>query len=173
LHDVSLLHDLQFGIADYGKKAVGPIKCGSMREIAIFDIDGTLADISAREHHVRTHPKNWNAFFEGMADDKAAHSVVRLCNILYDAGVYIILCSGRNERHRNETIDWMKREGVKYHEIRLRADDDMRSDVKAKRDMLKGIDKSKVLFVVEDRSRVVEMWRSEGLTCLQCAPGDF
>jgi hypothetical protein len=144
-----------------------------MQEIAIFDIDGTLADISAREHHVRKRPKNWKAFFAGMADDKAAASIVRLCNILYDAGVYIILCSGRNEEHRQQTEAWMAREGVKYHEIRLRSDGDMRSDVMAKREMLKGIDRSKVLFVVEDRSRVCEMWREEGLTCLQCAKGDF
>jgi predicted secreted acid phosphatase len=144
-----------------------------MNEIVVFDIDGTLADISAREHHVRAFPKNWKAFFEGMAEDKAVASMVRLCNILYDEGVYIILCSGRNEAHRPETIDWMAREGVKYHELRLRADGDIRSDVKAKREMLNGIDLNKVLFVVEDRSRVVEMWRSEGLTCLQCAPGDF
>jgi hypothetical protein len=144
-----------------------------MTEIAIFDIDGTLADISAREHHVRKHPKNWKAFFAGMANDKAAASIVRLCNILYDAGVYIILCSGRNEEHRPQTMEWLEREGVKYHEIRLRADGDMRSDVVAKREMLKGIDISNVLFVVEDRARVCEMWRSEGLTCLQCAKGDF
>ena len=144
-----------------------------MQEIAIFDIDGTLADISAREHHVRKHPKNWKAFFAGMAEDKAAASIVRLCNILYDAGVYIILCSGRNEEHRPQTETWLEREGVKYHEIRLRADGDMRSDVVAKREMLRGIDKSKVLFVVEDRSRVCDMWRQEGLTCLQCAKGDF
>jgi hypothetical protein len=39
--------------------------------------------------------------------------------------------------------------------------------------MLAGIDKRKVLFVVEDRNRVVEMWREEGLVCLQCAPGEF
>ena len=143
------------------------------KEIVIFDIDGTLADISGREHHVRSHPKNWEAFFEGMAEDKAVISMVRLCSILYDSGGYIILCSGRNERHREETEKWMGREGVRYHELRLRADGDMRSDVKAKREMLHGIDKDKILFVVEDRSRVVEMWRSEGLTCLQCAHGDF
>lgn len=144
-----------------------------MDEIVIFDIDGTLADISGREHHVRRHPKNWKAFFEGMAEDKAVASMVRLCNILFEAGVYVILCSGRNEEHRPQTVEWLGRMGVKYHEIRLRADGDMRSDVKAKREMLRDIDKSKILFIVEDRSRVVEMWRSQGLTCLQCAPGDF
>lgn len=144
-----------------------------MDEIVIFDIDGTLADISGREHHVRRHPKNWKAFFEGMAEDKAVASMVRLCNILFEAGVYVILCSGRNEEHRPQTVEWLGLMGVKYHEIRLRADGDMRSDVKAKREMLRDIDKSKILFIVEDRSRVVEMWRSQGLTCLQCAPGDF
>jgi hypothetical protein len=144
-----------------------------VNEIVIFDIDGTLADISARQHHVRSHPKNWNAFFQGMSKDKPVTSLVRLANILYDAGAYIVLCSGRNERHRTETVRWMEQEGVRYHELRLRADDDMRSDVKAKREMLQGLDRSKILFVVEDRSRVVDMWRAEGLTCLQCAPGDF
>jgi hypothetical protein len=60
-----------------------------------------------------------------------------------------------------------------YHELLLRRDDDMRQDAAVKREILQQLDKSKILFVVEDRSRVVEMWRSEGLTCLQCAPGEF
>jgi len=55
----------------------------------------------------------------------------------------------------------------------LRKDKDRRSDTEVKRELLATLDKSKILFVVEDRSRVVEMWRSEGLVCLQCAPGEF
>lgn len=143
------------------------------QELVIFDIDGTLADISQRVHHIRRKPKNWNAFNEGMAKDKAVHSMVRLCNILYTAGLYIILCSGRNERNRPETVEWLKQQGVNYHELLLRKDEDFRSDAVVKREILSNLDKSKILFVVEDRSRVVEMWRSEGLTCLQCAPGEF
>ncbi len=142
-------------------------------EIVIFDIDGTLADVSERIHHVRKKPKNWPAFFQGMAQDKAIHSMVRLCTILYDSGTQIILCSGRSEEHRNETVKWLAEQGVRYHELILRPDKDRRSDTDVKREMLAGIDKSKILFVVEDRSRVVEMWRSEGLVCLQCAPGEF
>jgi len=30
-----------------------------------------------------------------------------------------------------------------------------------------------VLFVLDDRNRVVDFWRSIGLICLQVAPGDF
>ena len=142
-------------------------------ELVIFDIDGTLADISERVHHVRKKPKNWNAFNAGIAQDKAIHSMVRLCNILYTAGIHIVLCSGRNEKNRPETIEWLGRQGVNYHELLLRKDEDFRSDAVVKREILQGMDKSRILFVVEDRSRVVEMWRSEGLTCLQCAPGEF
>ena len=142
-------------------------------EIVVFDIDGTLADVSERLHHVRKQPKDWDAFFEGMAQDKAIRSMVRLCNILHAAGLTIILCTGRLERHRGETVAWLKQEGVRYHELLMRKDGDRRSDVVAKREMLAHVDKGRILFVVEDRSRVVEMWRSEGLVCLQCAPGEF
>jgi phosphoglycolate phosphatase-like HAD superfamily hydrolase len=142
-------------------------------EIVIFDIDGTLADVSERIHHVRKKPKNWNAFFQGMAQDKAIHSMVRLCNILHASGIQIILCSGRSEEHRQQTIEWLATQGVNYHDLLLRKDNDRRQDSVVKREMLANLDKTKILFVVEDRSRVVEMWRSEGLVCLQCAPGEF
>ena len=142
-------------------------------EIVIFDIDGTLADVSERLHHIKKKPKDWDAFFQGIPQDKAIQSMVRLCNILYQSGIKIILCSGRSDQYRAETIEWMAQQGVRYHELLLRPTHDRRSDVIVKREMLGGMDRSKILFVVEDRSGVVEMWRSEGLVCLQCAPGEF
>jgi phosphoglycolate phosphatase-like HAD superfamily hydrolase len=142
-------------------------------EVVVFDIDGTLADVSERVHHVRRKPKDWRAFFAGMAQDKAIRSMVRLCNLLHDAGVRIVLCSGRPERYRRQTVAWLEHEGVRYDELRLRHDGDRRSDTIAKRELLADLDPERVLFIVEDRSAVVEMWRERGFVCLQCAPGDF
>ena len=142
-------------------------------EIVIFDIDGTLADVSERLHHIKKKPKDWDAFFRGIPQDKAIRSMVKLCNILYASGIKILLCTGRREKDRAETVKWLEQHGVNYHELILRPDGDRRSDVIVKREMLADLDKSKILFVVEDRSGVVEMWRSEGLVCLQCAPGEF
>jgi hypothetical protein len=142
-------------------------------EIVIFDIDGTLADVSERLHHIKKKPRDWDAFFRGIPQDKAIRSMVRLCNILYASGIKILLCTGRREKDRAETVKWLAQQGVNYHELILRPDGDRRSDVIVKREMLAGLDRSKILFVVEDRSGVVEMWRSEGLVCLQCAPGEF
>ena len=142
-------------------------------EIVVFDIDGTLADVSERLHHIRAKPKNWNAFFAAMAQDKAIASMVRLCNLLHNAGVRVVLCSGRPDRYRSDTMTWLTREGVRYDELRLRRDGDRRSDTVAKREMLADLDRTQVLFIVEDRSSVVEMWRAQGFVCLQCAPGEF
>lgn len=142
-------------------------------EIVIFDIDGTLADVSERVHHLEKKPKDWDAFFQGIPQDKAIRSMVRLCNILHESGLKILLCPGRSEQYRPETVEWLAQQGVEYHELILRRDNDKRSDAVVKREMLAGLDRSKILFVVEDRRGVVEMWRSEGLVCLQCAPGEF
>ena len=30
-----------------------------------------------------------------------------------------------------------------------------------------------VLFAIDDRQQVVDLWRDEGLVCLQCAKGDY
>jgi hypothetical protein len=76
-------------------------------EIVIFDIEGTLADVSERIHYLKTKPKNWDAFFQGMAQDKVVQCMVRLCNILYASGIQILLCSGRNEQYGSETITWL------------------------------------------------------------------
>jgi phosphoglycolate phosphatase-like HAD superfamily hydrolase len=54
-------------------------------ELVIFDIDGTLADVSQRIRRLKKKPKNWEAFFRGMVQDKAIHSMVRLCNILLES----------------------------------------------------------------------------------------
>jgi hypothetical protein len=40
-------------------------------------------------------------------------------------------------------------------------------------EILKTVDKRNILFAVDDRQRVVDMWRSNGITCLQVAEGNF
>ena len=50
-------------------------------------------------------------------------------------------------------------------------------DSEIKQDMLNHIletvSKENILFAVDDRKRVVDMWRANGITCLQVAEGNF
>jgi hypothetical protein len=57
----------------------------------------------------------------------------------------------------------------------MRADDDDRDDVEVKVDMLEkaGLTPDKVLFIVEDRTKVVNKLRELGYVVLQCQGNDY
>ena len=57
----------------------------------------------------------------------------------------------------------------------LRPDNDFRADHIIKEEILNRLlAAGKIIeFVVDDRQQVVDMWRRNGITCLQCDIGDF
>lgn len=143
----------------------------------IFDIDGTLADITHRRHHVATKPKNWQAFAAGCADDKVNEPIAAIGR-LFLLGNRIICCSGRNEAQREVTETWLdKMWGLvgRHSALYMRADGDYRADDIVKEELLDRIiaDGYWPVLAFDDRDRVVAMWRRRGLVCCQVAEGDF
>lgn len=148
----------------------------------ICDLDGTLCDVSHRRHFVSNGNKNYDAFNSACVDDPCVEPIRQLLFIVdclnYHASlekIAIILCSGRGNEWRQETVEWLQYFNVPFTELYMRAEKDYRSDVIVKREMLNEIRNEgyEVLFTIDDRASVVQMWRDEGLTCLQAAPGDF
>ena len=144
-----------------------------MRTILV-DVDGTLADNTHREHHLNETPPNWGAFNSKMAHDTPLPNIVQLVQHLYESN-RIIICTGREECDRNTTEQWLHRHGVRHHRLMMRPLKDYRADAIIKSEMLDRllVEDHDIWFVLDDRNSVVEMWRARGLTCLQCAPGDF
>lgn len=79
------------------------------------------------------------------------------------------------EKSREQTQKWLIDRGIHWNALFMRKDGDMRNDAIIKKEIyeenIKG--RYEVLFVLDDRNRVVDFWRSIGLICLQVAPGDF
>lgn len=147
-------------------------------DCVIFDIDGTLAQFDADRlgHLVHGQTKHWEDFHAAMADAPVIEPVARLLAKLQAQGERIVLCSGRPEGWRHRTSAWLEAAGIDADAIYLRrADEDAASDPDVKRSALARIraDGYRPWLVVDDRSAVVAFWREAGLTCLQCAPGDF
>ena len=90
-------------------------------------------------------------------------------------GYKIYFVTGRGENYRKMTVDWLIQYNVFYDELHMRKNQDFREDSEVKEEIyINEIEKiAQVLFVVDDRKSVVERWRKLGLTCLQCAEGDF
>lgn len=148
-----------------------------MIRAAVFDLDGTLADLSHRVHFVDGSfggPPDWMKFFQGLSEDTPKPDIVMLLRELSEHSA-ILISSGRPEHCRAETEAWLKVHDISYAEMYLRADEDEGHDTDVKRVHLAQMraDGFAPWLVIDDRKSVVKMWREEGLTCLQCAPGDF
>lgn len=144
-----------------------------MTDAVIFDIDGTLSDPTHRLYHVKTKPYNWPAFFDAMGADGLHEPISDLLARLKPTAK-ILLTTGRPETHRAQTEEWLARHGIEFDGLYMRSAQDYRPDHVIKSQILDGIlaDGYEVLFVVDDRQSVVDMWRERGLTCLQCRKSD-
>lgn len=149
-----------------------------MTPTVVFDIDGTLADCDHRRHFVAQYPKDWDAFFAAMDQDPPKREIVWLAKVLIRTkAASIVFCTGRGEEYREQTEAWLKKwvTDDQPMDLRMRPAADNRPDDVIKQeilDRLRGEDRY-ILFTVDDRQRVVDMWRRNGITCLQCAPGDW
>ena len=151
-----------------------------MKNTIIFDLDGTLADVSVRKK-LATKPNgkmNWDIFFDpdNIKLDVPNDPVVKMAQLFAEDGFTIIIFSGRSDRTKHTTRSWLVRNRVPFHKLVLRPHKTMNfvPDEILKKDMLdKHVDIDNVFLVVDDRNKVVDMWRSLGLTVFQVAEGDF
>jgi len=139
----------------------------------IVDIDGTLANV---DHRVGLLP-DWDSFFAAQKDD----TVNEWCrNLLwrYHPDYTIFYITGRPEKYREVTKKWLMEKEcptLGAVDLYMRPDTKHDNDDEVKKKIYEDHIKNKydVEFVIDDRDKVVAMWRELGLVCLQCAEGNF
>ncbi len=134
----------------------------------ISDLDGTLALFG-----------NANPYDRDFLQDKVNKPIK---NILenYMGEDQLIFVSGRDSKYRDITIKWLEKSlnmitsQIESH-LFMRPEGDKRKDAIVKKELYDANIKGKynILFVLDDRNQMVEMWRGLGLTCLQVAEGNF
>ena len=142
----------------------------------LFDIDGTLADLNGREKFLKQENPDWKNFNAKIEEDVPNTPVVELYRTLYESGKFeIILVSGRQERLRKVTETWLAWHEIPFDTLLMRPDADQRPDSAVKQDILNALKAQgkEILFCVDDRQSVVDMWRANGITCLQCQKGNY
>lgn len=133
----------------------------------LIDIDGTLAN-----HQGVRDPYDTTRY----SLDTVHEHIRTLIYALVARGYYPIFCSGRSDEFRAVTASWVHRATNLYDfGLVMRPTGDLREDSEVKYDLFDEHIRLAydVLLVLDDRDRVVDMWRDIGLPCLQVAPGDF
>lgn len=157
-----------------------------MKPLYIFDLDGTLCNIEHRLHFLdnKADSDRWNKFYKACVNDAPNQPVISVMHSLINSGADVWIFSGRSEDVRKETEHWLHKHTcfrvwtLEEHPalLTMRQNGDYTEDHLLKQSwmqwMLK-VDLERLVGVFDDRKRVVDMWRANGITCFQVAPGDF
>lgn len=133
--------------------------------IVICDIDGTLALRGDRPPYK----------FEWAGNDSLNNHVAELLDKYKSDGLSVVFVTGREEKYRTITQDWLNKHRFAGCMLLMRRDGDPRSDDIVKKEIFdQNLKQFHVYLVLDDRNRVVEMWRDVlGLVCWQVADGNF
>jgi len=169
--------------------------------LIICDIDGTVSDCRHRQHLAAG--RDWDAFHALAQDDPPIGAVVWFLKEMRRNGNTTIFLTGRPDSMRTLTLNWFALScelylHEDYAELLMRPKDDFRPDHVIKPELLaksledgafskyvsdrhgetfdvmnpQGWLASNVLLL-DDRDRVVEMWRNLGYDCWQTSMGAF
>jgi predicted kinase len=145
------------------KPSVKPVIDPALPWCVIVDIDGTTAIMNGRG------PFDWHSVHTDLPNEPVCH----LVRSIQDKVIYL---SGRDEVCRTSTEKWLFDHGlIDRADLYMRPAGDQRDDRIVKEEIYRHEIKGKynVRYVIDDRDKVVRLWRSLGLTCLQVAEGNF
>ena len=123
---------------------------------------------------------NWEVFFDpkNIDLDQPNDAVIKMAQTLKDAGNRIVILSGRSKATKDATKAWLNKFNVPFDVLKMRPTDGglkwMKDDLLKKKwldDLFPNTDD--IICVFDDRNKVVQMWRDNGITCFQVADGNF
>ncbi|WP_338702789.1 hypothetical protein V2W30_35975 [Streptomyces sp. Q6] len=137
------------------------------RPLAVFDLDGTLADTAHRQRFLERRPRDWDAFFAAAPDDPPLAEGIALalssaeeCEVVY--------LTGRPERCRADTVAWLGAQGLPDGPLHMRRNDDRRPARRTKLDVLKRLARGRdVRVLVDDDELVCDEAERAGFTVVR------
>lgn len=134
--------------------------------IAIVDIDGVVADVRHRVHHVEKRPKDWKRFFaEAVHDDPHPEGLAVVERLLEDHEV--VYLTGRPEHLRADTQSWLDRHGIGGHALLMRRSDDRRPSARFKVQEVQRLARRRAIaIVIDDDTSVIAAMQGAGFPTL-------
>ncbi|MGP4092020.1 phosphatase domain-containing protein [Streptomyces sp. KR55] len=137
------------------------------RPLAVFDLDNTLADTAHRQRFLERKPRDWDGFFAAAPEDPPIAEGVALvvesaqeCEVVY--------LTGRPERCRQDTLEWLAVHGLPEGRVYMRRNDDRRPARYTKLGILRRLARTrKIRVLVDDDELVCEDAERAGFTVVR------
>jgi hypothetical protein len=128
--------------------------------LAVFDVDGVVADVRHRLHHLEGY-RSWDRFFDGADRDPLLPEGARLVETL-SSEHEIVWLTGRPEWLRTVTETWMVEHGLPGGELYMRPHHDYRPAPQYKVSVLRRLAPRGIAAVIDDDDEVVQAVLSAG-----------
>ncbi|WP_405406658.1 hypothetical protein [Streptomyces sp. NBC_01104] len=137
------------------------------RPLAVFDLDGTLADTAHRQHFLEGARRDWAGFFAAAPADPPLSDGVRLARSSAEE-CEVVYLTGRPERCRKDTVAWLARQGLPEGRLHMRRNDDRRPARRTKLEMLRRMGRDRVVrMLVDDDELVCDAAELAGFTVVR------
>ncbi|MFF3463596.1 hypothetical protein [Streptomyces sp. NPDC002619] len=144
----------------------------SGRPVVVFDLDNTLADTAHRQRFLERQPRDWDGFFAAAPQDPPlaeglalAKESARECEVVY--------LTGRPERCRRDTLDWLAAQRLPHGRVFMRRDADRRPARHSKLETLRRLARDReVRLLVDDDELVCDAAERAGFTVLRARWAD-
>lgn len=129
----------------------------------IFDVDGTLCDVTGIRYLLDGETRNFHAFHVESTGCPTHPHVAALTHALKPE-IKRLVVTARKWRYYTHTLWWMLLNNVKFDAIYMRGDKDDRKDAIVKQEILDNINKYyDVVFAIDDNPNVIEVWKRNGI----------
>ncbi|MFD5329116.1 hypothetical protein [Streptomyces sp. NPDC127092] len=135
--------------------------------VAVFDLDNTLASTAHRQHFLERRPRDWDGFFAAAPEDPPLAEGVELCLRTAEERDVVYL-TGRPERCRRDTLDWLAAHGLPEGPVHMRRHRDFRPARQTKIDVLRRLERERGVHVlVDDDEMVCDAAEAAGFTVVR------
>ena len=144
------------------------MKIDNRPKTIVFDMDGTLVDVSSIRHHVmRPKNRNFDAFHRESVNCPPIKWVKNMAWDYHLQGYTVIQVTARSEKYRPHTSWWIADNNVPSDALYMRPDGDYRPDYDVKKDMLdRLLLKYDIISAYDDNPSIVALWSEYDIPCV-------
>ena len=145
-----------------------------MKNVVIFDLDGTLADPTPRLHLMPTKDlhltDSWTEFNKARRGDLPIRDTIAVCNAMWRADCTVIILTMCSDIAEDEARRWLYEHRVFFSYLKMRPHGDNRKDYIIKEEYLRDVvGLENIVAAWDDSPSVVAHFRSMGITTYQVA----
>lgn len=133
-------------------------------DIAVFDLDGTLANDDSRQH--LAEKKDWHAYNLASANDLVNKDILAKLSDHFQNNDLIVILTGRmwSPEVEEVTIEWLNKNDIFFDALVMRAPDNTRSNADYKLEWYNRTSKNiEVVHAYDDNPAAIKAWESVGV----------